>query len=390
MTKQVDLIGFSHSHFSKKPDRDVESWMRESAAQALEDAELDAADVDAVVVGHFNHGLSQQGFTAGLVGGLLPGLRGKPAFRVENACATGSVAVHQAAQAIRAGDAKRVLVLGVESMSRLPTREVGQALLGAAYAAEEADTPAGFAGMFAKIADAYAERFGDPAPAMARIAAKNHANGAHNPYAQLRQALEPSFCATESAGNPRVAGRLLRTDCSPISDGAAAVVLAASGQRPVGKPAVRLRATALVNEPLPMSGRDMSGLPGCATAWSQALDRAGLKLSDLDCVETHDCFTIAELMQYEAMGLAPAGQGARALDEGVVMPGGRLPINLSGGLKSKGHPIGATGVSMHVLASWILLGRFAQDRIAGAELAGVFNMGGAGVANCVSILERVH
>lgn len=386
----VDLVGFGHTRFGKFPDRDVESLMREVAQQALDDAGLEASEIDAIFVGHFNHGLSRQGFTAGLAGGLLPGLRFKPATRVENACATGTAAVHQGAQAIRAGDARRVLAIGVESMSRLPTREVGQALLAAGYVAEEADTPAGFAGAFAKIADAYAARFGAPEAAMAKIAAKNHANGADNPFAQLRQELDESFCATESPGNPRVAGRLLRTDCSPISDGAAAVVLAAAEARPAGKPAVRLRATAQVTDLMPMSARDMSELAGCREAWRLALDRAGLSLADLDCVETHDCFTIAELMQYEAMGLAAPGQGASVLEEGVVHPGGRLPVNLSGGLKAKGHPIGATGVSMHVLASWLLLGRFGADKLPPARLAGVFNMGGAGVSNCVSVLERVE
>lgn len=385
----VDLVGFAHTRFGKFPDRDVELLMREVAQQALEDAGVEAEEIDAIFVGHFNHGLSRQGFTAGLAGGLLPGLRFKPATRVENACATGTAAIHQGAQAIRAGDARRVLVIGVESMSRLPTREVGQALLAAGYVAEEADTPAGFAGAFAKIAETYAARFGAPEAAMARIASKNHTNGAENPYAQLRQALDVDFCSTESPGNPRVAGRLLRTDCSPISDGAAAVVLAAADARPAGAPAVRLRATAQVTDLMPMSARDMSELAGCREAWRLALARAGIGLDDLDCVETHDCFTIAELMQYEAMGLAAPGEGARVLDDGTVLPGGRLPVNLSGGLKAKGHPIGATGVSMHVLASWLLLGRFGADRLPSARLAGVFNMGGAGVSNCVSILERV-
>jgi acetyl-CoA C-acetyltransferase len=141
---------------------------------------------------------------------------------------------------------------------------------------------------------------------------------------------------------------------------------------------------------MPMSRRDMSQMAGARVAWQRLLQAAGLTLEDLDCVETHDCFTIAELMQYEAMGLAPAGQGVRALDEGWVMPGGKLPVNLSGGLKSKGHPVGATGVSMHVMAAWQLLGRYRADVLPDARLAAVFNMGGAGVANYGSVLERVE
>lgn len=385
----VDLIGFAHSPFGKLLGVELENLMRDVAATAVADAGLSGADIDAVVVGHFNPGLVAQGFTAGLSGGLLPGLQMKPSVRVENACATGSAAVHHAANLVRAGEAKRVLVIGVEIMSGLPTREVGNALLQACYVREERDTPAGFAGMFSLLADAYAERFGDPHPAMAKIAAKNHANGALNPLAQLRTALDEAFCASESERNPRVVGRLLRSDCSPISDGAAALVVCASDAHGRRDGFVRLRATAQTTDLMPLSQRDMSELAGTRAAWSQLMQRAGIGLADLDLLETHDCFTIAELMQYEAIGLCAPGRGLQALEEGWVMPGGRLPVNLSGGLKAKGHPVGATGVSMHVMAAWQLLDRWRSAPLPRARLAAILNMGGAGVANYGSVLERV-
>lgn len=385
----VDLIGFAHSPFGKLPGVELENLMRDVAATAVADAGLSGAEIDAVVVGHFNPGLVAQGFTAGLSGGLLPGLQMKPSVRVENACATGSAAVHHAANLVRAGEAKRVLVIGVEIMSGLPTREVGNALLQACYVREERDTPAGFAGMFSLLADAYAERFGDPHPAMAKIAAKNHANGALNPLAQLRTALDEAFCASESERNPRVVGRLLRSDCSPISDGAAALVVCASDAHGRRDGFVRLRATAQTTDLMPLSQRDMSELAGTRAAWSQLMQRAGIGLADLDLLETHDCFTIAELMQYEAIGLCAPGRGLQALEEGWVMPGGRLPVNLSGGLKAKGHPVGATGVSMHVMAAWQLLDRWRNAPLPRARLAAILNMGGAGVANYGSVLERV-
>ncbi len=385
----IDLIGFAHSKFGKLPGVELETLMRQVACEAVDDAGLEGADIDAVVVGHFNPGLVAQGFTAGLGGGLMPGLRMKPSVRVENACATGSAAVHHAANLVRAGEAKRVLVVGVEIMSVLPTREVGNALLQACYVREEIDTPAGFAGMFSRLADAYAVRFGDPHPAMAKIAAKNHANGVHNPLAQLRTALDETFCATESERNPRVVGRLLRSDCSPVSDGAAAVVVCASDAHDRKEGCVRLRATAQTTDLMPLSQRDMSELAGAGAAWHTLMERAGTTLADLDLLETHDCFTIAELMQYEAIGLCAPGRGMQALEEGWVMPGGKLPVNLSGGLKSKGHPVGATGVSMHVMAAWQLLGRWRSAPLPRARLAGILNMGGAGVANYGSVLERV-
>jgi acetyl-CoA C-acetyltransferase len=387
----VDLIGFAHTPFTRAPAADLETLMAQVARDAVADAELEFGDIDAVVIGHFGHGLSAQGFVAGLASGLAPGLRGKPAMRVESACASGSAAVHLAALRIRAGEARRVLVIGVEVMSALPTREVGQALLKASYVKDESQLEGGFAGMFAHIAERYAQRFGDPHDAMARIAVKAHANGAHNPYAQCRQPLDLALCSVASDKNPRVAGMLLRSDCSPISDGAAAIVMCAAPAAPGSAARVRLRAMTQVNDVMPIAQRDMSELRGARQAWQQMLAAARVTLDDMACAEVHDCFTIAELMLYEAIGLTAPGQGRNALDEGWVQAGGRLPVNLSGGLKSKGHPVGATGVSMHVLAAWLLLGRFRPGALSGgAQLAGVLNMGGTGVTNFASLLERVH
>jgi len=168
------------------------------------------------------------------------------------------------------------------------------------------------------------------------------------------------------------------------------VVLSAAGAHTRHDNAVRLRATAQATDLMPLSQRDMSELAGTRVAWQRLMTKASISLDDLDLLETHDCFTIAELMQYEAIGLCAPGQGARALDEGWVMPGGRLPVNLSGGLKSKGHPVGATGVSMHVMAAWQLLGRWRSAPLPNARLAAVLNMGGAGVVTCGSVLERLN
>jgi acetyl-CoA C-acetyltransferase len=154
--------------------------------------------------------------------------------------------------------------------------------------------------------------------------------------------------------------------------------------------AVAFRAAEHVQAFLPMSQRDVLKFEGCGEAWRRALASAGLALSDLSFVETHDCFTIAELIEYEAMGLAPEGQGARVLAEGLTEKTGRLPVNPSGGLKSKGHPIGATGVSMHAITAMQLMGAAGDMQVNDARLGGVFNMGGTAVANYVSILERLR
>ncbi len=254
---------------------------------------------------------------------------------------------------------------------------------------EEADIDGGFAGIFGQIAGLYFQKWGDQSDALAMIAAKNHKNGVGNPFAQMRKDLGYDFCRTESEKNPFVAGPLKRTDCSLVSDGAAAVVLADIETALKLDKAVAFRAAEHVQDFLPMSKRDILKFEGCALGWQRALAQAGLTLDDLSFVETHDCFTIAELIEYEAMGLTPEGQGAIAIKEGWTEKNGKLPINPSGGLKAKGHPIGATGVSMHALAAMQLTETAGDLQVKNARLGGIFNMGGTAVANYVSILERI-
>jgi acetyl-CoA C-acetyltransferase len=383
------IVGWAHTPFGRLDGDTVESLVVRVANEALADAGISPNDVDEIVLGHFNAGFSAQDFTASLVLQASPDLRFKRALRVENACATGSAAVHQGLKAIAAKSARVVLVVGVEQMTTTPAAEIGRNLLKASYVREEAEIDGGFAGIFGRIAGLYFQKHGDQSDALALIAAKNHKNGVGNPYAQMRKDLGYEFCRTESEKNPFVAGPLKRTDCSLVSDGAAALVLADVETALQLKKAVAFRAAEHVQDFLPMSRRDILKFEGCSEAWKRALAAAGIKLTELSFAEVHDCFTIAELIEYEAMGLAPEGQGATAIKEGWTGKDGKLPINPSGGLKSKGHPIGATGVSMHALCAMQLTGTAGDFQIKDARLAGLFNMGGAAVANYVSILERI-
>lgn len=385
----AQIVGWGHTVFGKSDHPDTESLMADVVTQALEHAGVSAGDVDGIFVGVFNNGFSRQDFQAALVGMGNEGLAHTPATRFENACATGSAALHGAMDFIEAGRGRVALVVGAEKMTATPIAEVGDILLGASYRSEEAQVDGGFAGLFGQIAQSYFQRYGDFSEELAMIAAKNHANGMANPFAHMRKDFGVAFCNTVSERNPRVAGPLRRTDCSLVSDGAAALVLADAATAAGMQRAIAFRARVQANDIMALSRRDVLEFRGARMAWEQGLAAAGVSLDDLDLVESHDCFTIAELLEYEAMGLAAPGQGHRVIREGVTQKGGRLPINPSGGLKAKGHPIGATGVSMHVMAAMQLAGQAEEMQIAGAELAGVFNMGGAAVTNYVSIMERV-
>lgn len=386
----VHIIGWGHTRFGRHDAIGAERLITDAVSQALAHAEVEANDIDAIYVGQMNGGFDPQNFISSLVLQVDAGFRFKPATHLENACASGSAALYTGADAIEARRARRVLVVGVEKMTALPTADVARVLAGASYWPEEGGRGLTFPGIFARFAQAYFAVHGDQSEALAQIAVKNHANGVRNPYAHFRKSLDLAFCRTPSEKNPVVAPPLKVTDCSAISDGAAALVLSDADCARNAPRAVRLVARIQVNDLLPMSGRALVAFEGPARAWARALEAADCTLEDLDFAEVHDCFTIAELMSYDAMGLAPPGQGARAIAEGWTTFDGRFPVNPCGGLKAKGHPIGATGVSMHVMAAMQLCGEAGDFQLPRANRAGVFNMGGSAVANYVSILQVVR
>ncbi len=385
---RASIVGWAHTNFGKLEDPDVETLMARVSGKALEHAGVGAEDVDGIYVGVMNNGFSKQGFEAAQVALNQPGLAHTPSTRLENACATGSAALYNALDFVESGRGRIALVVGAEKMTATPLAETSDILLTASYRKEEADIQGGFAGVFGRIAQNYFQRYGDRSEELARIAAKNHRNGVANPYAQMRKDFGFEFCNTVSDKNPYVAAPLRRTDCSLISDGAAAIVVADEETAERLQRSIVFKARQHANDILPLSRRDPTAFAGARRAWDQAKAQAGVTLDDLDFVETHDCFTIAELIEYEAMGLASPGEGYRIVREGITEKDGKLPVNVSGGLKSKGHPIGATGVSMHIMAVLQLMNEAGDMQLPKAKLGGVFNMGGAAVANYVSILER--
>lgn len=386
MTHDIYIIGSGHTRFGRL-QQTLEELVVEAARDAISEAGIAPSEIDAVFLGHFNSGLVPDGFASSLIHQADPAFRFKPAVRCENACASGSAAIYSGLDAIRSGRARNVLVVGAEKMTHRSTGDVTTALAGAGYQNDPVERGLSFPQVFAIVAQAYAERYGDPLDAMARISAKNHANAMNNPLAQMHKPVPYEFCREVSDQNPLIAPPLRLSDCSLISDGAAAIVLSSADAAASAKRRVRIAAAEHVSDFLPMSRRDFLAFEGPARAIAQAYAAAGISAGDLDFAEVHDCFTPAELLIYEAMGLAPKGQGARALEEGTVFADGRTPVNLSGGLKAKGHPVGATGVSMHALAFRQLTGQAGAMQRKGAEWGLTFNMGGTAVANYASVLN---
>ena len=383
-----NIIGWGHNKFGRNDTQSTEDMIAEVVSEAISHAQVDPKDIDNIVVGTFNNGFQKQDFHGALPAINCEVLKHVPSLRVENACATGSAAIHTALNSIEAKRSKLNLVVGVEKMTDRSTKEAGDILLGASYRKEEDKIDGGFAGVFAQITDTYFQRYGDQTKYLSKIAAKNHKNGSLNPYAHMQVDLGFDFCNKVSEKNPLVAPPLKRSDCSMISDGAAALIIADDELALEAEKAISFKARVQINDLMPMSKRDKTEFRGASLSWKKALSDAQVNLMDLSFVETHDCFTIAELIEYEAMGLTQRGEGYKVLEEGTVYKDGKLPINPSGGLKAKGHPVGATGVSQHVMACMQLVGEAKDMQIKDASLGGIFNMGGSAVANYVSILER--
>lgn len=387
--KDVLLTGWGHSRFGKLAEETLESLIVQVASEAIANSGVEPGEIDEIYLGQFNSGMLPLAFTSSLALQTDPALANVPATRVENACASGSAALQQGVKSLLAGTARTVLVIGAEKMTHAPSEVVGSALLGADYDMAGKHSTTGFTGLFAEVAKHYEKRHGAVGDVLGSIAAKNHRNGVANPYAQLRKDLGEEFCRTVSDKNPMVADPLRRTDCSPVSDGAAAIVLSTAPGTGAATDPVRLAGFGHANDFLPAARRDPVAFEATRAAWQRALAMAGVGLDELDFAELHDCFTIAELMLYEVIGLAPAGEGRRAIEEGWVYRDGKLPVNVSGGLKAKGHPVGATGVSQHVISAMQLTGTAGEMQLPRARRAAVQNMGGVGIANYTSILEAV-
>jgi acetyl-CoA C-acetyltransferase len=359
-------------------------WAK-AAVAALADAGID--QVDMITVGCMSPGLfTGQEHLASLLADEL-GMAGVPAARVESACASGGLALRMGFAEVAAGLSDTVLVTGVEKMTDVDGADATYALGTASDQEWEGFHGITFPGLYAMLARAHMQRFGTTVEQLAAVAVKNHANGLLNPHAQyhLRLTIDDVLNST------MVADPLHLFDCSPVTDGAAAVVLTTvenakklGGKRPV----VKITGSGLATDTITLANReDLTELKAVRLAAERAYAMAGRTPKDLHVVEVHDCFTIAEIMATEALGLFDPGSGASAAADGLTGLQGKIPVNTSGGLKSKGHPVGATGVAQAAEIVTQLRGEAGQRQVEGATVGLAQNMGGSGGSSTVHIME---
>ncbi|GAB3419198.1 thiolase domain-containing protein [Haloparvum alkalitolerans] len=382
------IIGAGQTPFGAMPDRSYRSLFGEAFDRAVESVPdgIDEADIDEAVVGSLGVGGRQLGLSGPAATEHL-GLHGIPSSRIENACAASGYSVRQAVQAVKSGMADVALAGGVEVMTDM-SGDVTKYWLGVSGETEwERLTGTTFAGVYAQMASAYLDRYDDATREhLSMVAVKNHANGAKNPNAHL------GFeCSLEDAmGAPDVAHPLNLYHCCPTSDGAAAVLVASEDvvDEYTDEP-VRVAGVGASSERVGLFQREeYTTIASSRRAGEKAYDRAGIDPSDVDFAEVHDCFAIAELLAYEDLGFCDPGEAYRLLEEGTTELDGDLPVNASGGLKSKGHPIGATGAGQVAEAFKQLRGKAGDRQVADPRYGVTHNVGGSGGAAVVHVLER--
>ncbi len=382
---EVGVVGAHSLKYELRSSKEVWDMVKEVVEGVLGkvDKGIGKDEIDLVIVSNFSDRFGGLTHTAPLVISYL-GLNNTKGFRVENACVSGGTALYIAWNFLRSGLAKNALIIGFEKMSYLPSSmEVNEVLMQAGHP-EEVLVGAPFVSLYALIATAYMSRYGAREEDLALVAVKNHENGLRNPLA----AMQKKISVEDVMKSPYVSWPLKLYDSSLITDGAAALIVSSEPRRYTDTP-VMLRSIAMYHDHPGVSQReDLTALRAVKKAGEEAYRSAGLTPKDVDVMEVHDAFTIAEIIVYEMLGLAERGRGVELIREGVTAFHGEIPVNPSGGLKSKGHPIGATGVGMVAEIYWQLRGEAGERQVPGAEVGLVENHGGTGATSVVAIFSR--
>lgn len=383
--RDVCITGIGSTVFGRHRDRSIQALAIEAAEAAIMRAGIERRHIGALYLGNFIAGpLTGQEVLAGIVADRL-GLSNIPCTKVEGACASGGIAFRHAVLAVQSGMCDAAIAVGVEKMTQVPREDVTNALLCARDNVEDGDSALTFPGLFGRAWKAYEARYGITREEVAAVSIKNKSNGLKNPLAQLGA----SVTLDTIRQSPMIADPVQLYDCCPVSDGAAAVVVTTRDlARDAPDLAIDVVASVQTRGPPHLAGHpDLSTFEATVCAAQRAYAAAGLTARDLDFVELHDCFSIAEIIDAEDLGIVPRGQGGKWASEGRTAVGGDIAINPSGGLLSKGHPVGATGVGQIYEAVLQLRGMHGnQVRDAGIGLT--HNLGGVGVACTVNILRR--
>ncbi|MDO9517873.1 MAG: thiolase domain-containing protein [Methanosarcinaceae archaeon] len=387
--REVAIIGVKNTNFGEMWEKSLRDIFVEAGVGALKDAGVAGEDIGSMYVGNMSSG---QFVDQEHVGALIADYSGLarnlhvPATRVEAACASGGLALRQGILAVASGYEDIVVAAGVEKMTDISASSASTALAAAADREWEGIMGATFPGLYAMIAKMHMDKYGTTSEQLAEVAVKNHFNGSMNPIAQYKNKISVDAVLRSIM----VADPLHIFDCSPISDGASALVLApADIAHEYTDTPIYIKATAQASDTIALHDRrDITTLDATVFAAKKAYQMAKLTPKDIDLVEVHDCFTIAEICAIEDLGFAKKGQGGKVTQEGETAIGGRIPVNTSGGLKACGHPVGATGIKQAVEVTLQLRGEAGKRQVDGAEIGMTHNVGGSGATAVIHILSR--
>ena len=384
--RKVAIIGVGLTKFGELWDVSLRRMMLEAGARAIEDAGIDGKKIDAMYVGNMSAGqfISQEHIASLIVdhAGLTP----IPCTRVEAACASGGLALRQAVITVASGIHDIVVAAGIEKMTDVLAEQTTEALITAADQEWEAFVGATFPGLYALMARRHMYEFGTTEEQLAKVAVKNHHNACFNPCAQYQMEITVEDVLNSSP----VTTPLKLLDCSPITDGAACVILAPFDRaREFTDTPILVAGTGQASDTISLHDRQtLVGIAATNKAAELAYKMAGIGPNDIDLAEVHDCFTIAEIMAIEDLGFCKKGDGGKVTERGETAIGGRIPINTSGGLKGKGHPVGATGIAQAVEITQQLRGEAGKRQVNGAEIGLTHNVGGSGGTVVVHVMRR--
>ncbi|HVQ00758.1 MAG TPA: thiolase domain-containing protein [Candidatus Thermoplasmatota archaeon] len=387
--RDVAVIGVGLTKFGELWDKSFRQLIAEAGSKAILDAKIEGKDIDAMYVGSMSSGRFVDQEHIGALVAEVSGFSSLhiPSTRVEGACASGGLAVREGYLSVASGMNDVVVVGGIEKMNDVGGGEATEILATASDQEWEAFFGVTFPGIYAMIATRHMHEYGTTREELAQVAVKNHANGALNPCAQYQTpiSLESVLKATI------VASPLGLMDCSPVSDGAASIVLCAAekAKKYTNKP-VKIIGSGQASDTLALHGRrDICTLDATVYAAKMAYKQAGISAKDVDFAEVHDCFTIAEICAIEDLGFVEKGKGGQAITNHITTLDGQIPVNTSGGLKAKGHPVGATGVAQIVELVLQLRGEAGKRQVKDAKLGLAHNVGGSGATCVVHILEAM-